>query len=157
MAEQKDGLSAIATIDAASLRETFKRTMIFGLPSDEADQPTFFFEREVEWDDHDRAEEPWDWTAAPTTDEQPDPVKPICAYEFHAPLGRQNATFTEVGEFNPNTLIVTFTDDEFEKAKNSSYVMVGPSTQKFYFLYFQPGVALGALDIYQVTFQAARD
>lgn len=154
MAEQKGGFEAIATIDADSLRETFKRTMVLGLPNTPSEQPTFYFERVVTWADFDRDNNPWDWTAAPLTENQPSPVSPICAYEFFSPLGRQGATFTEVGEFNPTQVVFTFTDDEFRKVENSSYVTIGPSDQKWYFRYYRPGNALGSLGILQVHFQA---
>lgn len=155
MAEFKDGVKAIATIDADSLRETFKRTMVFGMPDVEADQPTFFFERVVTWDDFDIANKPWDWTAAPLTENTPPPVSPICAYEFHAPLGRQGAAFTEVGEFTPTTLVITFTDDEYLKARDSSFVTIGPSDMRWYFRYFRPQVNLGSLGIFQAHFVAS--
>ena len=154
MAEQKGGFDAIATIDADSLRETFKRTMVLGLPTATADQPTFVFERVVTWDDHDRANLPWDWTTAPLSETQKANVSPICAYEFFAPLGRQGATYTEVGEFNPTTVVFTFTDDEFLKAKDSSYATIGPSDQKWYFRYYRPQVNLGSLGIIQAHFVA---
>jgi len=154
MAEFKDGLQAIAKIDAGSLRETFKRTMIMGLPDVEADQPTFFFERVVTWSDFDRDNNPWDWTAAPLTETLVAAVSPICAYEFFAPLGRQGSSYTEVGEFNPTTVVFTFTDDEFLRVKDSSFATIGPSDQKWYFRYFKPQVNLGSLGIFQAHFVA---
>jgi hypothetical protein len=154
MAEQKGGFDAIATIDADALRETFKRTMVLGLPSNVADQPTFYFERVVTWADYDRDNKPWDWTAAPLTEENKPAVSPICAYEFFAPLGRQGATYTEVGEFNPTTVVVTFTDDEFAKVEDSSYMTIGPSDQRWYFRYYRPQVSLGSLGVFQAHFVA---
>ena len=155
MAEQKGGFEAIASIPADALRETFKRTMVLGLPNDVADQPTFFFERTVVWADFDRANQPWDWTAAPISDDTPAPASPICAYEFFAPLGRQGAAYTEVGEFNPTTVVVTFTDDEYLKARDSTFVTIGPSDQKWYFRYYRPQVNLGSLGIFQAHFVAS--
>lgn len=154
MAEEKGGFKAIATIPADSLRETFKRTMVMGLPDVVADQPTFFFERVVTWTDFDRDNNPWDWTSAPATENQVAPVSPICAYEFFAPLGRQGSSYTEVGEFNPTTVVFTFTDDEFLKVQNSSHATIGPSDQKWYFRYFKPQVNLGSLGIFQAHFVA---
>ena len=154
MAEQKSGFEAIASIDADSLRETFKRTMVLGLPNNTSEQPTFYFERVVTWAEHDRENQPWDWTDSPLTDTQKSPVSPICAYEFFSPLGRQGATFTEVGEFKPTTVVVTLTDDEFAKVQDSSTLTIGPSDQKWYFRYYRPANALGSLSIYQAHFQA---
>ncbi len=154
MAEIKDGVTAIAKIDADSLRETFKRTMVLGLPDNTVDQPTFFFERVVTWADFDQANKPWDWTVAPLTENTPASVSPICAYEFHAPLGRQGSAFTEVGEFNPTTVVVTFTDDEYLKARDSSFVTIGPSDARWYFRYFRPQVNLGSLGIFEAHFVA---
>ncbi len=154
MAELKDGLKTIANIPADSLRETFKRTMIMGLPDVEADQPTFVFERVVTWADFDRDNKPWDWTAAPLTETLVPSVQPICAYEFFAPLGRQGAAYTEVGEFNPTTILFTFTDDEFLRVQDSSYATIGPSDQKWYFRFYRPQINLGSLGIHQAHFVA---
>lgn len=154
MAEKKDGFDAIATINADAIRETFKRTMVFGLPDVEADQPTFYFDRVVTWADFDRANEPWDWTDAPATETIKPPVSPICAYEFFSPLGRQGSHYTEVGEFNPTTVVMTFTDDEFLKVTDASHLTIGPSDQRWFFRYVRPQVNLGSLGIFQVHFIA---
>lgn len=154
MAEQKGGFESIAAIDADTLRELFKRTMVMGLPTATADQPTFYFDRVVTWADYDRDNKPWDWTTAPATETQKSPVSPICAYEFYAPLGRQGATYTEVGEFNPTTIVFTFTDDEYKKVVDSSYATIGPSDVKWWFRYYRPQVNLGSLGVYQVHFTA---
>lgn len=153
MAESHDGVTAIATIPS-SLEETFRRTMVLGLPPNDADKPTFYFARQVTWADHDVEDQPWDWTAAPSTDSTPAPVTPICAYEFFSPLGRSGAEYSEVGDWFPSTVRFTFTETDFQKVVDSSYVIIGPRQTKWWFRYFMPAIGLGGLTIYQAHFQA---
>lgn len=153
MAEQHGGLSAIATIPA-SVETALRRTMVLGLATEDVDKPTFYFERAVSWHDHDSANKPWDWTAAPILDITPPPVQPICAIEFFAPLGRTGAQYTEVGDFFPSTLIVTFTTTDYADAKDTSYLTVGPEGTRYWFRYWKPVLGLGGLNVYQAHFEA---
>lgn len=153
MAESHLGLSSIASVPA-TLEESLRRTMVLGLPPNDVDKPTFYFERDVAWTDHDAADKPWDWTAAPTTDNTPAPVKPICAVEFFAPIGRSGSQFTEVGDHFASTVIVTLTPTDFATVQNTSYMKMGPSQTTFWFRYWKPQTALAGLSIYQATFQA---
>jgi hypothetical protein len=128
--------------------------MVLGLPEDDAEKPTFHFERQVTWADHDAEGQPWDWTAAPDTDATAPPIQPICAIEFHSPLGRSGAQHTEVGDFFPSTVIVTVTETDLAEIVDSSYVTIGPTGTRWWFRYFQPAVGLGGLTVYQAHFQA---
>ena len=152
MAESHGGFDSIAAIPTESLRETLRRTMVMGLPQEDAEKPTFYFERVVTWEDHDSEDQPWDWDDAPTVDTQQSAVQPVCAYEFFSPLGRQGAYYTEVGEFNPTTLVITLFEDEFNEVRGASHVTVGPSTMRWHFRYFRPAQGLNDLTVYQVTF-----
>jgi hypothetical protein len=154
MATSHKGVTSIATVPAA-VEDLLKQTMVFGLPEANADKPTFYFERQVTWTKHDSADKPWVWTTAPSLDTTPDPTMPICAYEFFAPLGRSGAQFSEVGDFFPSTVIVTFVGDtDFNLAVNSSYVTIGPGQTKWYFRYWKPEVSLGTIPVQQAHFQA---
>ena len=155
MAESAGGFESIASFDADAVRESLRRTMVMGLPSEEDDQPTFYFEREVDWAKHDREGSPWDWSTAPVSETQSAPSQVLCAVEFFSPLGRQGAFYTEVGEFNPTTLVLTMFEDEFEEVYGFSRVTVGPSSQSWYFRFFKPAMGLGALTVYQVQCSAS--
>lgn len=154
MAESHDGYDAIASINVDALRDTLRRTMVLGLPNEDSEKPTFFWERVVTWSDHDSENNPWDWTDAPLTESQPSPVAPIVAYEFFAPIGRQGTNVTEVGDFNFTSIIFTMFEDEFASVAGSSYATIGPSSKKFYFKYYRPAVALGGMTVYQVYYSA---
>ena len=153
MAEKIAGRQSIADIPADSLRETLRQTMVMGLPATVADRPTFFFDGVQTWDDEDTEGSPWDWTAsnAPTADTAKASVQALCAYQFYEPLGRQGSNPTEVGEFNPTTVKATMFETEFDSVYGFTYMTIGPSSQKWYFRHFQPGIGLGTLEVYQVT------
>ncbi len=128
--------------------------MVMGLPHEDAEKPTFYFERQVTWADFDSEGQPWDWATAPVSDTTAGSVQPVCAYEFFSPLGRQGATYTEVGEFNPNTLVVTLFEDQYTEVENASHVTIGPSGRKYYFRFVRPAVSLNDMTVYQVHFVA---
>lgn len=154
MADSHKGITSIATVPA-EVEDLLRQTMVFGLPEADVDKPTFYFEREVTWTDHDTEGNPWDWTAAPVTDTTPTPTQPICAYDFFSPLGRSGAQFSEVGDFFPSTVVVTFVgDDDFNEAVDSSHVVIGPAQTKWYFRYWKPEVSLGLIPVQQAHFQA---
>ena len=122
-----------------------------GLPTENAQKPTFYYPRDVDWAKEDREGNPWDWTDTPATDTQRSPEQIICAYEFFAPLGRQGAFFTEVGEFNPTTVVFTMFEDEFAAAWGFTYATIGPSGTKWWFKFWRPVSGLGALTVYEVA------
>lgn len=150
MAESHEGFDAIASPAVESIRENLRRTMVLGLPVEDDQKPTFYFDRVVSWQDADAEGNPWDWTATPATESNPSSVQPVCAFEFFSPLGRQGAYQTEVGEFNPTTVVFTMFEDEWEQVQGFSYVTIGPSTQKWYFRYWRPAYGLGDMTVYQV-------
>lgn len=157
MAESAGGFDAIASIPADSLREALRRTMVLGLPYEEDQQPTFYFDKQVTWDRYDREGSPWDWSAAPATEVTKNPVQVLCAYEFFSPLGRQGSFQTEVGDFNPTTVVFTMFEDEFNEAYGFSSVTIGPSHQRWYFRHWRPAYSLGEMTVYQVTCVAEGD
>lgn len=151
MAENHRGVTAIATIPA-SVQTALRRTMVLGLPAVAADRPTFWFDREVEWNNHDAEGKPWDWTQAPEIDTTatPQSVQPICALEFFSPLGRQGSFPTEVGDFNPTTLVVTMLKVDFDDVYGASRCTIGPENRTWHFRFWSPAMALENLAVYQV-------
>jgi hypothetical protein len=57
---------------------------------------------------------------------------------------------TEVGEFNPTTVVLTMFEDEFNTAYGFTYLTIGPSDQRWYFRFFKPAVGLNDLTVYQL-------
>lgn len=150
MAESHGGFDAIAVLPEDNIRDRLRRTMVLGLPAVDAEKPTFVFEREVEWIRHDHEGSPWDWSLAPLAASLKASVQPICAYEFFSPLGRQGGFPTEVGDFNPTTVVFTMFEDEYNEVINSSYATVGPSGHRWYFRFWRPSYGLGGITVYQV-------
>lgn len=150
MADQWEGFESIAVIPTEQLREQWRRTMVMGLPAEDTEKPTFVFEREVEFARHDTEGSPWDWEAAPIAESSPASVQPICAYEFFSPLGRQGSFLTEVGEFNPTTVVFTLLEDEFEAISGFTYATVGPDDTRWFFRHWRPAQGLNDLTVYEV-------
>lgn len=154
MANSHQGYDSIAVIDTDFVRDVLRQTMVMGLPEEDSDKPTFYFERAVNWDEHDNEDNPWEWDDSPVSATQKVPQQPICAFEFFAPLGRQGAHYTEVGDFNPTTLLVSLFEDEFERVRGASHVQIGPSSLRWYFRYWRPAQGLNDMTLYQVTFNS---
>lgn len=150
MAESHGGLDAIANIPVDDLQEKLRRTMVLGLPVEDEEKPTFIFERQVSWVRHDHEGSPWNWAAAPLSLTTKGAVQPICAYEFFSPLGRQGGFPTEVGDFNPTTVVFTMFEDEYNEVIDSSYATVGPSGHRWYFRFWRPSYGLGGMTVYSV-------
>lgn len=153
MAENHRGVTSIASIPS-TVATALRRTMVLGMPVLASDRPTFYFDRVASWTEHDSADKPWDWSQAPDTEDTPTPVQPICAMEFHAPLGRSGTQYSEVGDFHPTTVIVTFLAQDFAEAYNAAYLTVGPEQTRFWFRYWKPAIALGGMAVYQAHFEA---
>lgn len=150
MADQHKGIESIAAIPADTVRDAINATMVMGLPVVGADRPTFYFDADNAWTDADYEGLPWDWTDTPASSAEKGSVQPICAVEFFSPLGRQGAVYTEVGDFNPTTVLFTLMDDQFSSIVGFSYATVGNSSQKWYFRFWRPSVGLGEIQVYQV-------
>jgi len=157
MAESHSGVESIAQIPADQVRDALRRTMVLGLPQVESERPVFYFDRVVQWDSYDSENNPWDWASAPVSETQKPPVSPVCAYEFFSPLGRQGIHTTEVGSFQPTTLVVTMVDNDFDEVKGFSYLTIGPGGQKWYFRYWRPAMSLGPMTVYQIHCAAGDD
>lgn len=157
MAKKVGTLDSIADIPTELLRDTLRQTMVMGMPEIETDRPTFYFDGEKTFADADLEGSPWDWTATPTIDTSAAPVQVLCAYEFFSPLGRQGSFLTEVGEFNPTTLVLTMFEDEFAAVYGFSHVTIGPSQGKWFFRFFKPASGLNDLTVYQVHCVAGAD
>jgi hypothetical protein len=130
--------------------------MVLGLPETVAHRPTFYWEKQVTFAEHDSSDNPWDWSTAPTLENTPEPQQVICAYEFSAPFGRTGAIPERAGEFNISTLTFTVLEEEFSvlagTSSGFSYVTVGPKlNRKWHFRFWQPTVGLNDLQVYQIT------
>ena len=150
MATSIGSRTSIADIPTDDLRETLRQTMVMGMPPVVAERPTFYFDGEKTYADADTEGSPWDWTDTPTTDTSDVPLQVLCAYEFFSPLGRQGAFLTEVGEFNPTTVILTMFEDEFVVVQGFTYMTIGPSDQRWYFRFYKPAIGLNDLTVYEI-------
>lgn len=150
------GVDSIASFDAEFVLEALRATMVMGLPENDSDKPTFWFDPTASWTSADAEGNPWDWTEVPDNGSlEPTQKQVICAYEFTSPFGRQGAGYTEVGEFNPNTLELTMFEDEFKEVYGFAYVTLGPpdasgERTKFYIRFWSPVMGFGEANVYQV-------
>lgn len=150
------GIPPVATPNEDFIRQKLRETMVLGMPEDDAAKPTFYFDPTRDWSEEDREGSPWDFSApnTPTVDTQKAPVQTICAYEFFSPLGRQGSFPTEVGEFNPTSVVFTLFEDEFAEVYGFSYATIGASDQNWFFRFWRPTYAIVGLEVYQVHCQA---
>lgn len=151
MAEQAQGIESIAPgINTEFIQDVLRQTMVLGLPEDAAMQPTFYFPDEGTWTNDDTEGNPWDWTQAPDTVTQVAHTEQVlCAYEFFSPLGRQGSFQTEVGEFNPTTVVFTMFEDEYTTVNGFSYATIGASSQKWFFRFWKPSNAINDMTVYE--------
>ncbi len=150
------GVPPAATPDTTFIRQKLREAMVLGMPDELAAKPTFIFEPNQIWDEQDREGTPFDFavTNVPTTDTLKAPVTPICAYEFFSPLGRQGAFMTEVGEFNPTSVVFTMFESEFASVIDFDHATIGASDQNWFFRFWRPTYAITDLQVYQVHCQA---
>lgn len=153
MAEEHSGaVSPIIPVDV--VREGIRSAMAMGMPVEEEERPTFYFDSTKVYDYVDEAGKPFDWSVSPTVSKNPGPTRALCSWEFSAPLGRQAAHETPVGQFNPTTLILTVLDEDFDEVRGFRYVTIGPSDDKWWFRFYQPAVGLGDMTVYRITCSA---
>lgn len=156
MAGSFQGFDSIAAFNTDAVLEALRRTMVFGLPEEDADKPTFWFGPTAMWVDADLEGNPWEWTVAPSSGSPEETsTQVICAYEFSAPLGRQGVGYTEAGEFKPNTVVATMFQEEFDDVYGFAYVTIGPpdpqgNRTKFWFRFWKPIVGFGDTNVYEV-------
>lgn len=154
MAENHRGVPAIASVPSSVVQQ-LRQTMVLGLPVIPSHRPTFYFAKQVNWSQHDSERQPWDFRKAPDSSIERDPVQPVCAFEFSAPIGRTGADFTEVGDFYGSTVIFTFVgESDFAEVEGASHATVGPKDTKWHFRYWRPSLGLGGIPVFQATFQA---
>ena len=151
MAQSIEGVPSIANIPTGTVRDNLRATMVMGLPEIETDRPTFYFDDDKTWTREDMEGSPWDWTATPVSNVQKSPIQVLCAYEYFSPLGRQGAFYTEVGEFNPTTLVISMFEEEFGEVFGFAHVWVGPGDTQWWYRTWKPAVGLNDLTLYEVT------
>jgi hypothetical protein len=150
MAKTIDGVDSIANIPTGTVRDNLRATMVMGLPEIDTERPTFFFEDDKTYTREDLEGSPWDWTATPVVSVVKGSVQVLCAYQYFSPLGRQGAFYTEVGEFNPTTLVISMFEEEFNSVFGFDYVTVGPDDTRWHFRTWKPAVSLNDLTLYEV-------
>lgn len=102
--------------------------MMMGLPQDPALRPIFHFDGGREYLQADSAGNPWDWTAAPTDPEPPDPVVAGDADDevLLAIEPREGETDeTTAGTFEADEYIFYFLDDQWPKVEAFTWCLLG--------------------------------
>lgn len=139
-----------ATEAAEFIREV-TGVMVMGLPNDEADKPTFYWETVKTYAKASVDGRPLNWDSAASTSTLRDPVQAICAVELLDAAG--NPVETPVGDFNADQARLTFFADEYAKVADFDWVTLGES--KYLWSKRLPTLGLGPADIIQVVVSAA--
>lgn len=146
--------------DETTFRDAIQNTMLMGIPEDENERLTFWWNREQTYTPDDPAGNPYDWTATPVTDEPGNPaiadpgtnqslIVPY-ALEFSArPAGSSNTAF---GEIDASRAVVTLMDGDFQQIHTADYATIGPTRYRIQFA--GPPVGLFAVTVHQIFLEA---
>lgn len=136
--------------NAAAFRTAIRSTMTMGSPQNPAERATFRWKVERDYAIDDPANNPYDWTAAPTTEvANPDVQIPV-AVEFSArPAGSSQ---TQMAEFDTSRVVLTILDEDFAKIDGADYVLLGGNTYAIQFV--GPPMGLFEVTIYQMFLEA---
>lgn len=132
--------------DAARFREAIQFAMSMGAPTETADQATFIWVTQDDFEREDSSGAPWDWTATPTVDNSvPDVVELNVAVEYRAGLG--DMTGRAAGQFDNPGAVITVLDEDYDSIVGADQVLLGGDT---YVIDYVTQVALFEVDVYQI-------
>lgn len=132
--------------NAANFRNTIRSTMEMGLPTATADRPTFQWKTERDYAIDDPAQNPYDWTATPTSTVTHADVQVACAVEFSArPAGSVD---TPLGQFDTSRVVLTLLDEDYELIEGANRVVIGGNPYEVDFI--APPTALFEVTIYTI-------
>lgn len=139
-----------AAFDAAVFRQSIRSTMTMGLPTADADKPTFTWSTQNQYAVESPADNPYDWTATPTSTVTHAEVRVPCAIEFSArPAGSRE---TALGEFDTSRVIITVLDEDYTLIEGADGVRMGGNDYIIEFV--APPMGLFEVTVYQLYCQA---
>lgn len=130
--------------DAAAVRAGLRLAMGVGLPPIAADQPTFYFRREITnttaADDEDV---PFDPDARPTL--APAVFKRVpCAVEYRDGEGK----IENFGIITPSRVVLTFLDEDYLQIKGFEYVVIGGD--RYWYRRTEPPIGLVSVGVWTI-------
>ena len=139
-----------AGFNATAFRDAIRSTMEMGLPNTVAERATFRWKPERSYAVQDQAENPYDWTDTPVTEDVPADVQVAVAVEFEAhPAGSVD---TALGQFDTSRAIITVLDTEYASIVGANEVLLGENTYTVQFV--APPVGLFDVTIYRIYVEA---
>lgn len=112
------------TFDGDDFRAKIRAVMLMGLPPNEADRPTFYFEDPSVYTPSDMTGNPYDLDQvpdnAPVT--QPEGVQVLCAIQGPNSEGE---VASPIGVFNVDLNFLMFFEDEWEQVKEFTHATIG--------------------------------
>lgn len=135
---------SVPGFNAADVRAGLRLAMTIGLPPVEADQPTFYFPREVT--NTERADDedvPFDPDARPTLAPARS-VKVPCAVEYFDAAGK----IENFGVITPSKIAVTLLDEDHDKVRGFEYVVIGGD--RYWYRRTEPPLGLVSVGVWIV-------
>lgn len=120
------------TFDAANFRSQIKLVMGMGMPEDPAQRLTWHWNPNNTYPVADPANEPYDWSEAPTTSAPGNLAAPTgqlqvdYALQF-MPARNTEGTSTVLGDFDITRAVVTMLDVDYAQIAGADYATVGPT------------------------------
>jgi hypothetical protein len=144
----------------ATVRDALFNTMLMGMPERTDQRLTWYWKRDQTYVPDDPAGNPYDWTAAPVTDNPGNPALPDAgedqslqvpyALEFSArPAG---SSTTVLGEIDTSRAEITLLDTDFEKIRTADYAVIDNSRYRIQFS--SPPIGLFGLTVHTVYLEA---
>jgi hypothetical protein len=145
--------------DETAFRSAVEDTMLMGMPETVADRLTFWWQRDKVYSPDDAAGSPYDWTAAPVSDDPGNPALPddgvaqslvvTYAIEFAA---RTTGSATVFGEIDTSRAVVTVMDSDYEQIKTADYATIGDTRYRIQFR--GPPIGLFGVSVWSVYLEA---
>jgi len=139
-------------------REAIRFAMTMGAPTDTSERVVFHWKRDQTFTPADSGSRPYDFTAAPVTDEpgnedEPDGELTVdCAVEFVPRTAEGTENF--VGAFQSPRAIITLLDEDYARISDADWVTINDA---YYIIEFAgPPMGMFEVTVYQI-FVTARD
>lgn len=130
-----------ADFDQAAFETNIRETMRMGMPEDDAEKLTWYWERAKEFSPADVAGNPYDWTSAPMSDDPGNPALPddgapqslIVDYAIEFSSRPAGSVITVLGEIDNSRAVITLLKVDYEKIKDADYAMINGTRYRIQF------------------------
>lgn len=137
--------------DGAGFRDAIHEVMLMGAPVPEGERAKFYFTKTLVYntptDDNNTPFDP----DATVTETQPDPVTVNCGVEYFDATDQP----TVFGSVTATRLVITVLDEEYDRVKGCSYVVMGG--ERYFYKKTEVPRALFDVGVYVLHFRAEND